>query len=105
MIVNGYGYLTLFELCSIRLIRAFLCPYLYEHNQTMLKNINQPIKETMKTYRVEIQALAYFDVEAENSVEAINQVPTSLSMPIEGGIGGSIFYEEFDHKKAIVEKQ
>ena len=78
---------------------------MYEHNQTMLKNINQPIKETMKTYRVEIQALAYFDVEAENSVEAINQVPTSLSMPIEGGIGGSIFYEEFDHKKAIVEKQ
>tara|TARA_R110000851_G_scaffold36741_1_gene95585 strand:+ start:424 stop:648 length:225 start_codon:yes stop_codon:yes gene_type:complete len=62
-------------------------------------------KETMKTYRVEIQALAYFDVEAKNSVEAINQVPTSLSMPIEGGIGGSIFYEEFDHKKAIVEKQ
>ena len=79
---------------------------MYEHNQTMLKNIktNQP-KETMKTYRVEIQALAYFDVEAENSVEAINQVPTSLSMPIEGEIGGSIFYEEFDHKKAIVEKQ
>ena len=41
------NYLTLFELCSIHLIRAFLCPYLYEHNQTMLKNINQPIKETM----------------------------------------------------------
>jgi hypothetical protein len=53
-----------------------------------------------KKYRVEVQALAYFDVEANDEVQAINQVPTSLSMPIEGGIGGSIFYETFDHKKA-----
>ena len=50
MDTNYSNYLTLFELCSIHLIRAFLCPYLYEHNQTMLKNIktNQLIKETMQ---------------------------------------------------------
>jgi hypothetical protein len=69
-----------------------------------MKNTNQPIKETMKTYRVEIESLAYFDVKANNEEEAKNLVPKSLSMPIEGGIGGSIFYEEFDHKKAKVDK-
>ncbi len=69
-----------------------------------MKNTNQPIKETMKTYRIEIQSLAYFDVKANNKEEAKNSVPESLSMPIEGGIGGSMFYEEFDYKKAKVEQ-
>ena len=34
-----------------------------------MKNKNQP-KETMKTYRVEIQSLTYFDVKADSKEEA-----------------------------------
>jgi len=68
-----------------------------------MKKTNQP-KETMKTYRVEIQSLAYYDVEANNPEEARNKVPKSLSMPIEGGIGASVFYEEFDYNNAKVEQ-
>ena len=67
----------------------------------MLKNINQP-KEIMKTYRVEIQSLAYYDVEANNPEEAKNQVPKSYSNELNNG---SIFYEEFDLNNATVKEQ
>jgi len=59
----------------------------------------------MKTYRVEIQSLAYYDVEANNPEEARNKVPKSLSMPIEGGIGASVFYEEFDYNNATISEK
>ncbi len=41
------NYLTPFELCSKKDLANTFQTYLYEHNQTMLKNINQPIKEIM----------------------------------------------------------
>tara|TARA_R100000951_G_C2537510_1_gene148304 strand:- start:213 stop:434 length:222 start_codon:yes stop_codon:yes gene_type:complete len=61
-------------------------------------------KNKMKTYRIEIQSLSYYDVKAKNPEEAKNKVPKSLSMPIEGGIGASVFYEEFDYNNAKVEE-
>ncbi len=66
-----------------------------------MKNTNQP-KETMKTYRVEIQSLTYFDVKADSKEEAKKSVPKSLSMPVDGGIGACMFYEEFDYNNAKV---
>lgn len=56
----------------------------------------------MKRYRVEIQSLTYFDVKADSKEEAKKLVPKSLSMPIEGGIGAYMFYEEFDFDNANV---
>ena len=49
MDTNYSNYLTPFELCSKKDLANTFQTYLYEHNQTMLKNIktNQPIKETM----------------------------------------------------------
>jgi len=58
-----------------------------------------------KKYRIEINALAYYDVEANNPEEARNKVPKSLSMPIEGGIGASVFYEEFDYNNATISEK
>jgi len=66
-----------------------------------MKKTNQP-KETMKTYRVEIQSLAYYDVEANNPEEAKNQVPKSYNSELSNG---SIFYEEFDVNNATVTEQ
>ena len=56
----------------------------------------------MKTYREEIQSLAYYDVEANNPEEAKNQVPKSYSNELNNG---SIFYEEFDLNNATVKEQ
>ena len=56
----------------------------------------------MKKYRIEIESLTYFDVKADSKEEAKKLVPKSLSMPIEGGIGACMFYEEFDFDKANV---
>ena len=58
----------------------------------------------MKTYRVEIQSLTYFDVKADNEEDAKKSIPKSLSMPIEGGIGACMFYEEFDFNNAEVKE-
>jgi len=68
-----------------------------------MKKTNQP-KETMKTYRVEIQSLTYFDVKADSKEEAKNSIPKSLSIPVDGGIGACMFYEEFDYNNAKVEQ-
>jgi uncharacterized lipoprotein YehR (DUF1307 family) len=58
----------------------------------------------MKTYRVEIQSLAYFDIKANSKEDAKKSIPKSLSMPIEGGIGGCVFYEEFDYNNSTVQE-
>tara|TARA_R100000278_G_scaffold68200_1_gene54164 strand:- start:197 stop:373 length:177 start_codon:yes stop_codon:yes gene_type:complete len=52
----------------------------------------------MKTYRVEIDALAYYDVEANSEAEAKAKVPEYFSQELNNN--GSIFYEAIDHKKA-----
>jgi hypothetical protein len=56
----------------------------------------------MKTYRVEIEALAYYDVEANSEAEAKEKVPTYYSQQLNNG---AIFYESIDHNKATVEEQ
>ena len=56
----------------------------------------------MKTYRVEIKSLAYYDVEANNPEEAKNRVPRSYSGELNNG---SIFYEEFDFNNATIKEQ
>ena len=65
-----------------------------------------------KTYRVEIEALAYYDVEANSPEEAKALAPKSYSGELVGSCrsthvepNGSIFYEEFDHKNAVVKEQ
>jgi 3-dehydroquinate dehydratase len=67
--------------------------------------------EKMKTYRVEIKSLAYYDVEANNPEEAKKQVPKSYSGELIGSChsthiepNGSIFYEEFDVNNATVKE-
>ena len=55
-----------------------------------------------KTYRVEIEALAYYDVEANSEAEAKEKVPTYYSRQFDNG---AIFYENIDHKKATVKEQ
>jgi len=67
-----------------------------------MKNKSTKKEETMKTYRVEIQSLTYFDVKADSKEEANNSIPKSLSMPVDGGIGACMFYEEFDYNNAKV---
>ena len=52
----------------------------------------------MKTYRVEIDALAYYDIEANSEAEAKAKVPEYFSQELNHN--GSIFYEAIDHKKA-----
>ena len=47
-----------------------------------------------KSYRVEVEALAYFDIEANNPEEAKNKVPKSMQMSVEEN--SSVFFEEFD---------
>lgn len=55
-----------------------------------------------KSYRVEVEALAYFDIEANNPEEAKNKVPKSMQMSEENS---SVFFEEFDWNKATVTEQ
>ena len=55
----------------------------------------------MTKYRVEIDALAYYDVEANSEAEAKAKVPEHFSKELNNN--GSIFYEAIDHKKAKVE--
>ena len=69
----------------------------------MKKNkINERLK-MKKSYRVEVEALAYFDIEANNPEEAKNKVPKSMQMSVEEN--SSVFFEEFDWKKATVTEQ
>jgi hypothetical protein len=51
----------------------------------------------MKKYRIEIQALYYKDVEADNIEEAKEMVKRGDSVEMEDG--GQFFYEEFDFDK------
>ena len=78
-----------------------------QENSLKVKKLMEAIKkENIKTYRVEIKSLAYFDVEANSETEAFNLVPKSYSENIiNSNSSGSIFYEEFDHKNATVIEQ
>jgi len=56
-----------------------------------------------KTYRVEIDALFYKDIEATSKKEALKQV--SKAKTFNGDNDGTFFYEEFDFNKAKVAEQ
>ena len=65
---------------------------------------NQPTKKgNMKTYRVEVKALAYFDIDANSKEQALKEIPQSFNHEI--GNNGQIFYEQFDYNKATVKEQ
>jgi hypothetical protein len=59
----------------------------------------------MKTYRVEIEALAYVDVKANSKKEAKEITPKYLNIPIGSEGEGSVFYENVDWEKAKVIEQ
>jgi hypothetical protein len=61
-------------------------------------------RETMKTYRVEIEALAYVDVKANSEKEAKEMTPKYFSENRKDA-DGMVFYEECDWKKATVIEQ
>ena len=56
----------------------------------------------MKTYRVEVKALAYFDIDANSKEQALKEIPQSFNHEI--GNNGQIFYEQFDSNKATAEE-
>ena len=59
----------------------------------------------MASYKIEVEALASYDVEAESLEEAKKMIPKSYSkeLNLQEGVEGSIFYEEFDFNNAKIE--
>ena len=59
----------------------------------------------MATYKIEVEALASYDVEADSEEEAKRMIPKHYSkeLILQEGVEGSIFYEEFDFNNAKIE--
>ena len=59
----------------------------------------------MATYKIEVEALASYDVEADSEEEAKKMIPKhySKNLTFSNGVEGSIFYEVFDFGNAKIE--